>query len=492
MHSNLALKYLYAAAGGSREKIKIIEFTINNNDDYIFTELYRGDYNVVCFSCYIWNTERILYLAENLKKAKPEVTIILGGPEVSFDSLTVMEENPFVDFILAGEGELSFRQLIDSLLSANSTFEKIGGLAYRVQDQILVNPMSPPLAFENVPFPYDYLIGEEDKVMYYESARGCPYRCSYCLSSIDKTIRALPLERVYQDLTYFIFKKVKQVKFVDRTFNWDPNRCLQIIRFLIVSDNGITNFHFELCGDKIDSALIELVQSARDGLFQFEIGVQSTNKMTLEACNRSSDFPKLVENVRKILNLGNIHVHLDLIAGLPFEDYSSFRHSFNSVYALRAQQLQLGFLKLLKGSPLREQADLFGYVFQRRAPYEVIANIFMNSMEMTKLKMIENVLDLYYNRGGFGQSIEFSIAVRNDTAFDFYEELATYYYDSGFQHKSHKKEDLYRILLQYICWREPTHVGTQERMKELLQEDMKKTLNPDAIKKFERKGWDIL
>jgi len=358
--------------------------------------------------------------------------------------------------------------------------------------KIYVNPPAPTLNFESVPFPYHYLVCENDKVMYYESSRGCPFRCSYCLSSVDKNVRALSIDRVKTDLSYFIYKKVKQVKFIDRTFNYDKKRCIEILKYLIISDNRVTNFHFELCGDLIDEEMVDVLRKARKGLFQFEIGVQSTNEKALEACNRSSDFIKLAANVQLIRELGNIHLHLDLIAGLPYEDYDSFRKSFNDVYELMPHQLQLGFLKLIKGSPIREQIIEHGYVYRERAPYEIIGNNYISALALIRLKKIENVLDLYYNRGGFEYSLEFATKELAETPFDFYEELSDYYYLKGFQHKSHKKEDLYRIFLVYASWKERFIPNTKDILKDLLTKDMEESLNPDAVKKFERRGWEIL
>ena len=492
VHSNLALKYLYASAEKSRRFIDILEFTVNNDEDYIFAELLSGGYDIICFSCYIWNVEKTLYLSENLKKARPELLILMGGPEVSFDTIPFLSQHKFIDFIISGEGEVIFAELAEALLSEEPHFEKIKGLTYRMEGKIFVNPQAPILDFESVAFPYHHLVCEDDKVMYYESSRGCPFHCSYCLSSVDKKVRALSLERVKTDLSYFIYKKVKQVKFIDRTFNWDIKRCLEIIRYLIVTDNGITNFHFELCGDLINEDMINILMDAREGLFQFEIGVQSTNEQTLASCNRSSDFPSLAENVKKLRELGNVNLHLDLIAGLPYEDYSSFKQSFNDVYALKAHRLQLGFLKLLKGAPIREQKEEFGYICREKAPYEIISNKYISALGIVRLKRIENVLDLYYNRGGFENTIEFAKDNLAETPFDFYEELADYYYLKGFQHKSHKKEDLYRIFLLYASWKERFKPNTKEIIKELLGQDMGQTLNPEAVKKFERKGWEIL
>ena len=492
VHSNLALKYLYASAENCRRNIDIQEFTINNDDDYVLTELLRKDYDLICFSCYIWNVERTLYLAENLKKAKPEQKILFGGPEVSYDVPAFMARHKFVDFIITGEGEGPFSEFAESMISGKPELDRIRGLTYRVDGKIYVNPPAPPLVFESVPFPYLSLVCEDDKIMYYESSRGCPFQCSYCLSSIERKVRTLPMDRVKTDLGYFIYKQVRQVKFIDRTFNWDKRRCMEILEYLIISDNGVTNFHFELCGDLVDEDMLRLLRQARPGLFQFEIGVQSTNEKALAACNRSCNFPRLAENVKRLKALGNIHLHLDLIAGLPYEDYTSFRKSFNEVYELKAHQLQLGFLKLIKGTAIREQAEEHGYVYRSKAPYEVLSNNYITALELIRLKKMENLLDLYYNRGGFSRTLEFCLESLNMTPFDFYEELAEYYYLKGFQHKSHKKEDLYRIFFLYASWKERFIPNMKDKIQELLILDMRETLNPDAVKKFERKGWEIL
>lgn len=490
VHSNLALKYLFASAEKSNCTIEIQEFTINNEDDHIYIELMRKNYDIICFSCYIWNVERTLYLAENLKKARPNTKILLGGPEVSFDVKSLMSEYKFIDFIIVGEGEGPFSELIGVLASADSEFNKIRGLAYREDGEIHINPAAPPLHFESVPFPYLSLVSEDDKILYYESSRGCPYQCSYCLSSIDRKVRALPIERVKSDLSYFIYKRVRQVKFIDRTFNWNMKRCLEIMKYLKLRDNGVTNFHFELCGDLIDDDMMMLLSDARPGLFQFEIGVQSTNEKALRSCNRSSNFQKLAENVKRLMKMGNIHLHLDLIAGLPFEDYLSFRNSFNDVYSLKVHQLQLGFLKLIKGAPIREQIEEHAYVYRSKAPYEVISNKYMSADDLIRLKKIEKLLNLYYNRGGFMRTLAFAETLA-ETPFDFFEELADFYYSNGFQLKSHGKEDLYRIFYLYADWKGRSNLRIKEKIKELLFEDMKVTLNPDAIKKFLRKGWEI-
>lgn len=492
IHSNLAIRYLYTAAEKIISSVSLREFTINNDEDYIFTELIRGGYEVVCFSCYVWNIEPTIRIAQNLKKADPNVKILLGGPEVSFDTLSFMKEHDFIDFVLIGEGEESFCRLAEKLTAGNHGFEEVRGLAYRDGKNICVNPVMENIDFEKVPFPYDKLVCESDKVIYYESTRGCPYRCSYCLSSIEKIIRALPMERVKRELLYFIREGVKQVKFIDRTFNWDNLRTLEIMEFLIEHDNGMTNFHCEICADLVDEDFLDLLSSARIDLFQFEIGIQSTNEKTLTACNRNSDFQSIRKNVKRIIQLKNTHVHVDLIAGLPYEDYDSFKNSFNNVYELGAENLQLGFLKLLKGTPIRDKIDEYGYIYRDQAPYEVIANQYLSAQELIKLKMLETVLNLYHNRGGFENTLDYFMEHICVSPFHFYEEFSNFYYIRGFQHVSHKKEDLYRILLGYGIWKLKHTKGDETQIQKMLELDMNNTLNHDAVKKFERKGWNIL
>lgn len=492
IHSNLALKYLYMSAIENRRAIDMREFTINNPEDYVYTEIIRGGYNVICFSCYIWNITKTLYLAENIKKARPDIKILLGGPEVSYDSIEFMRKHKYVDYIIVGEGEEVFKDFVKSYTSEERSFEKIKGLIYRENGKIYVNPVSDLQEFENVPFPYSFLIPKEDKIIYYESVRGCPFRCSYCLSSIEKHVRPLPLERVKKELDFFIFKKVKQVKFIDRTFNYDKARCNEIVKYILDNDNGITNFHFEICGELINDEFVELLSTARRGLFQVEIGIQSLNPLTLETVNRNKNTDALLEKIKKIIDLGNIHTHVDLIAGLPFEDYLSFINSFNGVYSLGAEQVQLGFLKLLKGTKIRDEKEVYEYVFRDIAPYEVISNRFISADGIARLKMVENLLDLYYNRGGFFKTLKYAIGKVKATAFDFYEEFAYFFYLKGYQNRSHKKEDLYRIFYEYACWKDRSLPGVADEIKRLLTIDMGETLNPDAIKKFNRKGWKLV
>lgn len=484
VHSNLALKYLYMAGQKVCDNLEIREFTINNSRDYIFNELVMGDYDAVCFSCYIWNIEKTTELAADLKKAKPQVSILFGGPEVSYDSQEFMENHSFLDFLIFGEGENVFANWCKCFIEEGD-FSSVDGLCYRTE-KIHMNQQDVPVDFGMLPFPYGTFPCEGDKVIYYEASRGCPFNCSYCISSLDRRIRELPVPRVKEDLAYFLSQNVKQVKFLDRTFNWDRTRSLDLFHFLIENDNGITNFHFEVCADLLDDEILQTLAKARTGLFQFEIGIQSTHGETLQAVGRRSDISKVMENVRKLVALGNSHVHVDLIAGLPYEDYATFRNSFNDVYDLGADNLQLGFLKLLKGTRIRENAEQYHYQYMDSAPYQVISNDFISAMEICRLKRIEEVLDLYANRGGFGKSLAYAIEKFGQTPFDFYEVFAEYFYQNGYQHRSHKKEDLYRI---FNAFGQAYDFG--QELTSCLEEDLEATMNFDAVKKFKRKGWEI-
>lgn len=485
IHSNPAIRSLWASVERDGHIPDIVEFTINHNDDYIFGEILRGNYDLVCFSCYIWNIERSLYLVENLKKARPDMAFLLGGPEAGQRAVSLMKKYPAIDYVLKGEGEESFRNFINNY-GKPQAYQEIKGLHFRQEGKIYVSEDPDFVDFAALPFPYEKLVCEDDKIIYYESVRGCPYSCTYCLSSIERGLRALPLERVKKDLSYFIYKGVKQVKFVDRSFNYSDQRAREIMTYLIDRDNGVTNFHFEMLGDLISEDMMKLLARARQGLFQFEIGVQSTNPATNQAINRRSDFGLLSQRVREVLALGNIHIHLDLIAGLPYEDYESFKKSFNDVYGLKPDMLQLGFLKLLHGTPLRQDKDKHGYVYRSKAPYEVISNNYINAHEIVRLKMVENVLDLYYNRGGFEKTLAWFTHEVFADSFRFYENFSRYYYKKGLQHKSHNKEDLYRILHSY-----GVEEGKEREAQVLLEKDMALGLNPEAVKKFMKTGWSL-
>lgn len=491
VHMNLALRYLYESAADHGYHTALFEFTINQADDYIYTELMRGEYDVICFSCYVWNVRRILNLAKTVKAARPETQILLGGPEVSFDAQRLLAQNPHLDFILVGEGEESFPMFLSELVKGeNSRFESVPGLCYREGERIVQNPEGALFGFERIPFPYEHLSCPRDQVIYYETVRGCPFRCAYCLSALERGLRAMPMERIRRELDYFLAQQVMQVKFVDRTFNYDIRRCLEIMEYILEHENGVTNFHLEICGDLINDEMVSLLGRARPGLFQLEIGVQSTNGETLAEIRRNCDFRMLSYQVGRIRRFGTVHLHLDLIAGLPKEDFLSFRQSFNDVYALVPDALQLGFLKLLPGSPLRRDAGKYGYVFREEAPYELIASRDLSADGLVRLKMIETVLDLYYNRGGFFETVREACAFY-ETPFDFYEELANFYYLKGFQHRPRRKEDLYRILRAFFLWKSKKEPEGMRELLDCLERDLRASMNPEAVKKFEKKGWEL-
>ena len=490
VHSCLALKYLCTAALNAGFDAEYREFTINNDMHYVYGELVRGDYDLIGFSCYIWNIEKIKELAADIKKACPRVRILLGGPEAGNDAVSFLAEHRWADWILRGEGEISLVRFLQCLESAGD-LSRIGGLTYRREGRICENPQYPPVSPDQIPFPYSIFPAERDKVIYYESSRGCPYRCSYCLSSLEKQVRALPLERVERELSWFLKQSVRQVKFIDRTFNYDRKRARDIWKFLIDNDNGRTNFHFEICGDLLGEEEFDLLSGVRRGLFQFEIGIQSTNPRALAAVDRKADTGRLLGNVEKLTEMKNIHIHTDLIAGLPYEDYASFGRSFDQVYALKGDNLQLGFLKLLKGTKLRREKEVFGYVCREKAPYEVISSGYLSARELVRLKMIETVLDLYANRGGFSGGLDYLIEKTALSPFSFYEQFADFFFEQGYQHRSHRKEDLYRILFRFAASLEESLPGIGEETRLFLERDLEENMNFDAVKKFHKKGWEI-
>jgi len=451
IHSSLALRYLKTYCKDTFSNLILREFTINQKPDYILEEIYRGNYQIVCFSCYIWNITMTLQLIADLKKVSPHLLIVLGGPEVSFNPIELMETNKNIDYIVLGEGEVTFKELLNYLIKGEGKLENIAGLAYRQGEEIkITGPRAPITDLGQLPFPYEEgLAGLEDKIIYYESSRGCPFNCSYCLSSTLQGVRFFPLERVKKDLLFFLNARVNQVKFVDRTFNANKNHSLEIMRFIHAHDNGHTNFHFEITADLLDQEMLDFLAQVRKGLFQFEIGVQTTNPASLAAIRRPVSFEKLKTVVKKLASFGNIHLHLDLIAGLPYEDFASFRQSFNDVYNLKPEKIQLGFLKLLKGTPLREEKADHGYIYKSLPPYEVQANNYISFEEILRLKRIEDLLERYYNSSSFTHSLDYLLLNFYAEPFDFYQDLSEYWEAKGYQHMAHSKTQLYAFLLDF-------------------------------------------
>ncbi|MBK5251796.1 MAG: B12-binding domain-containing radical SAM protein [Peptostreptococcaceae bacterium] len=432
VHSSLSIHSLYSAV---KEEpgfdILIKEYTINQEEDHVLRDLTGEKPDLICFSCYIWNIEIVRRLTRNIKKIDPSINILLGGPEVSYAEDCDGYELPEADYVLRGEGE---GKLLD-FLRGNSGEDRI---------EIIED-------LKSLSFPYteEELYESKDKILYYESSRGCPYRCSYCLSSIIKKTRYKDIDMVKHEMDIFLSHNVKQVKFVDRTFNADAPRAVAIMEYLTEKDNGRTNFHFEISGDLIGKAFIDTVSASRKGLFQFEVGVQSTNQNTLHAVNRKTDFDKLSYWVKRLMGTEKSHVHLDLIAGLPFEDYASFKTSFNDVYSVGGHHLQLGFLKLLPGTDIRKNAKGFGYAFKSEPPYEVLMTNVLSHSDISRLKCIEDVLERYGNSGGFLRSMEYFNRLFNGDAFGFYEAFSDYLKENDFFERAHSKRKLYGYLFDY-------------------------------------------
>ncbi len=456
VHSNLAIRYLRSYCHDLPLEIDLTEFNINQNSDYILAEIYKKKVDIVAFSCYIWNITQTLQLCSNIKKVKPELKIILGGPEVSFDPETILKENLALDYIISGEGEETLYELMKSLLS-DSEVDQIPGLIYRKEGLVSAGPERPLMTnLDQIPSPFiDHLEEFENKLVYYESCRGCPFNCQYCLSSTLKGVRTFSMDRIHEDLLYLLKANVKKVKFVDRTFNFNPEHALKIMRFLIDAcekHQSKTTFHFEMTAQLITEEMLELFKVAPPGLFQFEIGVQSTHKPTLKKIKRGDHFEELTGVVQEISKLGNIHLHLDLIAGLPEESYKDFQKSFNDVYRLNSDNLQLGFLKLLKGSGIRMDAEKYGYKYRDQPPYEVLENDCIKFEELLELKMIEDLLEIFSNSHKFEMSIDF-ILTRHypENPFSFFKEIKGYWEELGYHHRPHKDADLYHFLLKFYC-----------------------------------------
>ena len=452
IHSNLALRYLSRFQNNNQKHhVETMEFTINQRLDFIAEELFRKQPDVVLFSCYIWNVEMLRQLCPILKKIMPDCVIGFGGPEVSYESETFLRENPAVDFVMRGEGELVFTKYLEHLDAGNpGTLGEIESLTYRQGDEIFSTPQMHPMDLALLPFPYeDDFSDVQNQIIYYESSRGCPYHCGYCLSSVENGVRFVPLDKVLPDLQKFLDKNVPQVKFIDRTFNCKKSHAMAIWKYLHEHDNGVTNFHFEITADLIDQETIDFLKTVRKGLFQFEIGVQSTNPQTIRAINRNVDFAALSEIVQQIKDGGNIHQHLDLIAGLPHEDYDSFGRSFNDVYALHPEQLQLGFLKVLKGSMLHQKQKEFEIVYHDTAPYEVLTTHELPYADTLRLKYVEEMVETYYNSGRFLNTLAYLVPLY-ESPFAFFEALSQFWVGENYHYLGLSKMGLFDVLWRFV------------------------------------------
>ncbi|WP_129723235.1 B12-binding domain-containing radical SAM protein [Xylanivirga thermophila] len=450
IHSNLAVYYLKGYCEQYHDDEFVIrEFTINDDLDRILGEIYKEKPEVIGFSCYIWNISQTMLLIDNIKKVLPDCIIILGGPEVWFDGDRLMQAHPYIDYIIVGEGEMTLKELLDAL-KGDMTIRDVLGILYRDCSSIVYTGDRPLIKdLNDIPFPYkDGFSPFENRIIYYETSRGCPFNCQYCLSSTIEGVRVLPMDRIKRELRIFIEAGVPQVKLVDRTFNCNVKRAKEIFR-TIIELGGRTNFHFEMGGDLIDDEMLEILKDAPPGLFQFEIGVQSTNAKTLEMVARKTDLQRIAHAVNIIRGYNNIHMHLDLIAGLPEEDYTSFGKSFDDVYRLYPDKLQLGFLKMLKGSGIRRDAKKHEYEYRSYPPYEVLENKYIYYGDLLCLKDIEELVEKYYNSHRFDGALKYLIQYHDNSPFKFFESFASYWAKKGYFKVSHSMSRLYGILIEY-------------------------------------------
>ena len=452
IHSNLAVYNLKSCSGEYSSRVVGKEYTINQIRDDILKDIYLEQPDVVCFSCYIWNISFVRELVPDLKKILPQVEFWAGGPEVSYDAVEFLKKNPAFFGVMVGEGEETFHELAGYYIERKpETLSGIRGVAFRDENKgrdIVHTGWRELMDLSKVPFAYSNLTEFKNRIIYYESSRGCPFSCSYCLSSIDKKLRFRDIELVKKELQFFIDNKVPQVKFVDRTFNCKHDHAMAIWRYITEHDNGITNFHFEISADLLREEELALMKTMRPGLIQLEIGVQSTNPQTIKAIRRTMDFEKLKGIVEQIHSFGNIHQHLDLIAGLPYEGYDSFHKSFCDVYALRPEQFQLGFLKVLKGSYMMEMTGEYQILYKDREPYEVLSTAWLTYGEILRLKMVESMVEVYYNSGQFKNTLVF-LEKYFDDPFRMYEALGRFYEKKGYSEISHSRMRRYEILMEF-------------------------------------------
>ena len=482
IHSNLGVYSLkkYAESASSGEygiTIEIAEYTINHPVSQILQDIYRRRPDIIGFSCYIWNLDYVWDLVHDLHKILPGTDIWLGGPEVSFDARQILEREPEVLGVMKGEGETVFVELLTGYRLLGSSVQQwqqrrlekkqeefrtaewrafwkklhqLSGVAFRGEDEgIQDNAIRAAETLSQIPFPYTDLSEMEHRIIYYESSRGCPFSCSYCLSSIDKSVRFRDLKLVKQELDFFLDRRVPQVKFVDRTFNCKKEHAMIIWQHILDHDNGVTNFHFEVAADQMEEEELKLLEKMRPGLIQLEIGVQSTNPDTIREIHRQMDLNQLRRAVKRINQGHNIHQHLDLIAGLPFEGYESFHRSFNEVYEMEPEQLQLGFLKVLKGSYMYDMAEKYELVYQEKPPYEVLSTRWISYEELCRLKGIEAMVEVYYNSGQFIHTLRRLMQELTDP-FAFYEQLAQYYENRGLNGRNHTRLARYDFLHDFI------------------------------------------
>ncbi|HNX28707.1 MAG TPA: DUF4080 domain-containing protein [Syntrophomonadaceae bacterium] len=466
IHSSLSLAYLKAYCQNDFKDIYIREYTINEPVAKILSDIYSVQPDVLCFSCYIWNIESIKILCADIKQVLPAVKIIAGGPEVSYDAEHFLNENPTVNYVIRGEGEVTLHELLHCLHQQVSP-EQTAGLTYRHKSMIIANRDRPLIDnLDKIPFPYENnLEPYNNRIIYYETSRGCPFNCSYCLSSTTKGVRFFTLERVKRDLKYLLDLRVPEIKFVDRTFNCNEKRAQKIMEY-IIANNHSTKFHFEIEVTLLSQEMLQFLHKVPVGMFDFEIGIQSTCRQTIAAVNRNHDWHKQRDNIAYLIENCSIHIHLDLIAGLPYEDYERFKISFNNVCDLKPDVIQLGFLKLLKGSAIRDQSREYGYIFEQKPPYQVLGNNYITYEELLKLSQIEDLISRYYNTGIADNLLAYIIKqYYQGDAFAFWQVLADFLNNNNFFRYGHRREEEYSLLHSFIVSFHNDDTGLVELLK---------------------------
>ena len=459
IHSNLGIyslktygeKMLKEWGLAEQAEISLAEYTINHQMEQILQDIYKRKPDVIGFSCYIWNISYVKVILADIKKVLPDVKIWAGGPEVSYHGEAFLKEEPAVDLVMMGEGEITFAHFLKALLEGED-LKQVPGLMVRNADGTFTDTgFRQVMDMSQIPFPYAFMDMKEleHRIIYYESSRGCPFSCAYCLSSIDKKLRFRSLDLVLPELEWFLQAKVPQVKFVDRTFNCKKSHAMAIWQYIRDHDNGVTNFHFEIAADLLDKDELDLLSTMRPGLVQLEIGVQSTNEKTLEAIRRKTDIEEIREITETINSWHNIHQHLDLIAGLPWEDLESFKKSFNDVYEMEPEQLQLGFLKVLKGSYMEELIPDCDLLYSAAPPYEVLCTKWLSYGDVLELKDIEEMTEVHYNRRQFTCTLK-ELEKEFDTPYEMFSFMAGYYNKNHLFGISHSRIARYEILWKII------------------------------------------
>ncbi|MBU0904028.1 MAG: B12-binding domain-containing radical SAM protein [Firmicutes bacterium] len=469
IHTNLALRCLKAAAQPDFNP-EIAEYTIKDPAFSIVSDIFLKKPQVVGFSCYIWNIEETLKVVHMLKKVSPETVIVLGGPEVSYDANYWLKENKEIDFIVMGEGEVSFKQLLHAI-EGDIELKDVPGICYEKEDKFMLNPMGPKIDLREMPSPYRFtedLADLSKRIVYVETSRGCPFSCQFCLSSIEVGVRYFNREKVKDDIRYLMDHGAKIIKFVDRTFNISRSYAMEMFQFLIDEHKPGVVFQFEITADIMRPEVIQFLNdNAPVGLFRFEIGVQSTNDLTNELVKRKQNFAKLTRTVSMVKEGGKIAQHLDLIAGLPEEDYASFKQTFNDVFEMRPEELQLGFLKLLRGTGLRIQAKEYGYVFVDQAPYEIFSNNVLSFDDMLRIKQAEDVLEKYWNAHRLDRTVEYLVTTTFETPFDFFQDFGSYWENKGWSRIGHQLEDLFKRLEEFLLFDGRAHMATVRSLMKL-------------------------